>query len=182
MKKLLLWVLVVTLPALAQPEAGASQKLVRRIIGYSLKTYKNGDRGPDLFEAVAKHPEDFAPEYFSLMKFTSQAQPEHSGGKAWLWEVDPIWLLQNSGVKALTIGDARKEGQNLLVPVNFTSPSGISAQRPATHYKNLWVISQLNGRPVLSDVRYSAEYTKGVRSVLDELRQVKISYDKRNHK
>lgn len=88
MKKALFLALIISLPALALPDAKASQALVRRIIGYTLKTYKNGVTAPDRFEATAKHPEDFAPEYFRLMVFAcSKAQPD-VGGERWQWESD----------------------------------------------------------------------------------------------
>ena len=178
MNKAFLTLLLLTLPALAVPNPDAARTLVNKIIGYSLENYKQGLRIPAPFKATASHPEDFAPEYFKLMNYFCLPS-----GRSWVWEMDPIWAIQLGGIEQLKIGAAKVEGTNLLFPVTYYSPNPISSLRPGTHYANLWIITESNGKPVLQDVRYSGEFTGGHRrSVLEELRKAKADNPKGNQK
>ena len=159
-------------PALAAPTSEQARNLVQRVIDYSLLDLEPV-KTPAEWEAIKAHPGDFSPELFDLMEWVNDGSKQ-----GWQYGVDPLWQLQTGAVKNLKIGNPRTEGDLQLITLDYESPSVISKARPSTFFHNVWVVSELNGKVVLTDVRYHIKHPAQTDNgnLLTALRKARAGY------
>jgi hypothetical protein len=159
LSKLILAFLVSTTCAVsAAPTAEQARELVDRIIGWSL----TGDshQNPVQWTTINQHKADFQPDFYALMEWVSTPHPDASG-RPWHYDLNVLWQLQMGSVSQLKVGKPRAEGDLQLVVVDYQVSSARESQ-PPSKFHNTWVVAEVNGQPVLEDIRYHVKHSRAV--------------------
>lgn len=154
--------LFTTLGAYAEPSAKEAEKLVKRIVSWSL-VKQAGQMGPGGWPVYSNHAASFDPEFFELLKWTSVRHKDAEGQERWLYEVDPLWQTQGSAIVNVRTGSAQLVGDRFEVIVDYTAPSPLSAERPSSRHHSVWEIKKKDGKLLLSDIRYRIKAPTGTR-------------------
>ncbi len=117
---------------------------------------------PAEWPALAPHRSAFDSEFFTLLEWVSTPQPDVEG-RQWHIDFNPIWHVQSSGVTGISIGTPKPEGQLQAVVVDYRSPS-VRESQPPTKFHTVWLVGEVNGKPVLKDIRFTAKFAQATQT------------------